>query len=81
MANYGAESGAGVDHELHANLRNDAMNIRLYVSFALTEHACNQINERARENVARASTIRREMVHRMVEPIQANGEIPAPDHA
>lgn len=81
LANYAAENSTAIDPELLANLRSDAMHIRVYVLLALSKYACSQVNDGTCENVARATMIYHSMEQRMLELMRAGGEVLAPQFA
>ena len=81
LANYASENSTAIDPELLANVRSDAMQIRVYVLLALSKYACSQVNESTCENVARATATYRSMEHKMVELMQASGELLVPQLA
>lgn len=81
LANYASENSTTIDPELLANLRSDAMHIRVYVLLALSKYACSQVNESTCENVARAAAIYHSMEQKMTELMQASGEVLVPQLA
>lgn len=72
MADYAAANCATVDRELLADLRRDAMQIRVCVMVELSKHACVQVNENTSANIAQAAAIYADMVSRMADLMQAN---------
>ena len=72
MANYAAANSATIDSELLAELRRDAMQIRVCVMIELSRNACAQLSESTNENIARATAIHAGMVSRMADLLQAN---------
>lgn len=74
MANYAAQNSAAMDVELLANLRSDALQIRVLVAGALAEYAVHQVNEGISSNVCRAASVYREMSDRMGELQQVNAD-------
>jgi hypothetical protein len=72
MANYAAANSATIDRELLADLRRDAMQIRVCVMIELSRHASAELNESTCGNIARASAVYADMVSRMAELLQAN---------
>ena len=72
MANYAAANDSIVDSELLADLRRDAMQIRVCVMIELSRRACTQVNENTYGNIARATAIYSDMVSKMADLLQAN---------
>jgi hypothetical protein len=72
MANYAAANSATIDSELLAELRRDAMQIRVCVMIELSRNACAQLSEGTNRNIARATAIHAGMVSRMADLLQAN---------
>jgi hypothetical protein len=72
MANYAAVSSATIDRELLAELRRDAMQIRVCVMIELSRHAYTEVSESTCGNIARASAVYADMVSRMADLMQAN---------
>jgi len=79
MAEYAIRNGCGsVDRGLLAELRSDAMQIRVSVVLALTQYAFSQINERICANAQHATMTYQEMVSRMSGLLEVNGGQLAP---
>ncbi len=78
MADYAARNSESVDRELLETLRSDAMQIRVYVAFALGQYAFRQLNESICVNAYRAASMYVEMEDRMTELLQghAGGLVP-----
>jgi hypothetical protein len=72
MANFAAANSSIVDSELLADLRRDAMQIRVCVMIELSRRACAQVNESTYGNIARATAIYSDMVSKMADLLQAN---------
>jgi hypothetical protein len=72
MANYAVANSATIDRELVAELRRDAMQIRVCVMIELSRHAYSEINESTCGNIARATAVYADMVSRMADLMQAN---------
>ena len=70
MADFAARHSETLDVELLANLRSDALQIRVLVAGALAQYALHQLNEGISSNVERAASLYRAMSERM-------GELPA----
>ncbi len=73
MADYAARNSDSVDREMLANLRSDAMQIRVCVLTALGKYAFSQVNESISMNVSRAAAMYTEMAARTTELLRANG--------
>ncbi len=73
MADYAARNSDTVDRELLANLRSDAMQIRVSVLTALAKYAFSQVNESISVNVSHAASMYTEMAQRTAELLQVNG--------
>ena len=72
IADFAAENCRGVDRELIAALRNDAMQIRSCALIELTKYACGQVSERAIENAASAATYYADMLSRTAQLLEGN---------
>jgi hypothetical protein len=72
MANYAAANSATIDREVLADLRRDAMQIRVCVMIELSRNAYSEINESTCGNIGRASAVYAEMVSRMADLMQPN---------
>ena len=70
MASYAARNSSSFDRDLLANLRSDALQIRVLVLRALVAYALHQLNESIALNAYRASTMYREMAGRMNTVLQ-----------
>ena len=79
MADYAARNSDTVDRELLANLRSDAMQIRVSVLTALAKYAFSQVNESISANVSNAASMYTEMAQRTAELLQVNGGNLAPN--
>jgi hypothetical protein len=79
MADYAARNGNSVDLELLANLRSDAMQIRVCVLSALAKYAFSQVNESISANVSRAASMYTEMAARTAQLLQVNGRDMVPN--
>lgn len=79
MADYADRHGKGVDPMLLANLRSDAMQIRLCVLMALTQYAFSQASEGVRVNALRAAGLYTGMAARMTRLLQENDATLLPD--
>jgi len=73
MADYAARNSDTVDRDLLANLRSDAMQIRVCVLSALAKYAFSQVNESISANVSSAASMYTEMAARTAELLQVNG--------
>jgi len=73
MADYAARNSDTVDRELLANLRSDAMQIRVCVLSTLAKYAFSQVNESISANVSHAASMYTEMAARTAEILQVNG--------
>jgi hypothetical protein len=73
MADYAARNSDSVDPELLANLRSDALQIRVYVLAALGRYAFSQVNESISANVTHAAGMYTEMAARTSQLLQVNG--------
>jgi len=78
MADYAAKHSPGVDLEMLATLRSDAMHIRLCVLMALGQYAFSQAGEGVRVNAFRAAQMYTAMAARMTRFLQeyAAGVVP-----
>jgi len=81
MADYAARNSDSVDSELLANLRSDAMQIRVCVLTALVRYAFSRVNEGICVNALRAVSAYTEMSARMGELLQGNALGAAPGFA
>ena len=81
MANYVSECGAEIDPGLLADLRSDALRIRLHLSLALAKCACDHAAASTTENVADVVAIYRGMVEKSFELVQTCGDLLGPDLA
>lgn len=72
MADYAARNSDSVDLEMLAELRSDAMQIRLSVLSALGKYAFGQVNESICANVSHAASIYAEMTVRTAELLRVN---------
>jgi hypothetical protein len=72
MASYAARNSDTVDPDLLANLRSDALQIRVLVLRALIAYALHQLNEGITLNAFRAASMYREMSGRMSAVLQVN---------
>lgn len=79
MADYAARNSAGVDPVLVANLRSDAMQIRLCVIVALAQYGFSQASEGVRVNAYRAAQMYTAMAARMTLLLQDHAAIILPD--
>ncbi len=81
IANYAAFNSTLTDPELIAALRQDAFQLRVRVVVALSQCACDQMNESTYAIVSRATAYYADMVKRTAELAQANGRPLAPGFA
>jgi len=72
IADVAAQNCTGVDPELLAALRNDAMQIRTCALIELTKYACGQLSERAIANAASAATYYADMLSRTAQLLEGN---------
>jgi hypothetical protein len=72
MANYAAANNAAIDRELLAELRRNAMQIRVCVMIELSRHACTEVSESTCGNIARAAAVYADMVSRMADLMPAD---------
>ena len=70
LADYAAEHGQGVDHELLEHLRSDAFQIRLCVMMALAQHLMSASSVGASVHAHRATATYSEMLVRLTAFIQ-----------
>lgn len=75
MADYAARNGSAIDRELLAELRSDALQIRVSVVIALTQYALHQVNERICSNATRAAAMYKNMSVRMSDVLQVSGQL------
>lgn len=75
MADYAVRNGSSIDREMLAELRSDALQIRVSVVIALTQYAMHQVNERMCSNGLRAAAMYREMSARMSDLLQVDGQL------
>jgi hypothetical protein len=80
MADYADHHGTGVDPMLLANLRSDAMQIRLCVLMAMAQYAFSQASEGVRVNALRAAGLYTGMAARMTRLLQENAATVLPDY-
>ncbi len=80
MADYAARNTEAMDAELLANLRSDALQIRVLVAGALAKYALHQLNEGISSNVYRAASLYREMTGRMTGLLPVNAGALAPQY-
>ena len=73
MADYAARNSDSVDREMLAELRSDAMQIRVSVLTALGKYAFSQVNESICANVSHAASMYTEMSARTAELLRVNG--------
>lgn len=71
MADYAVRHNSGIDPSLLAELRSDALQIRMLVLYALTEYALHQVNEETWDKAGRAALTYRHMSKQMSELLQA----------
>lgn len=74
MADYAARNGSAIDRGMLAELRSDALQIRVSVIIALTQYAMYQVNERICSNGQRAASMYKDMSARMVAVLEVNGQ-------
>ncbi len=72
MADFAARNSNTIDTNILAQLRSDAMQIRVSVVMALTQYAMHRLNERICANALRAASVYTEMTERMSELLQVN---------
>jgi hypothetical protein len=72
MADYAARNSDTIDRELIANLRSDAMQIRVSVLEALARYAFCEVNEGICGNALRAASMYTMMTTRMTQLLQVN---------
>lgn len=77
MADYAARNSATIDRSLLAELRSDALQIRVSVVLALTQYALHQLNESICANALRAASLYKDMNSRMSDLLQVNGQMAA----
>lgn len=70
MASYASRQDSGIDPMLLAELRSDALQIRLLVVVALAQYAMHQVNEEICGKAGRAASIYQEMSQRMSDLLQ-----------
>lgn len=73
MADYAARNSDTVDPGLLADLRSDAMQIRVCVLSTLAKYAFSQVNESISANVSQAASMYTEMAARTTELLQVHG--------
>ena len=73
MADYAARNSDTVDKEMLAELRSDAMQIRVSVLSALGKYAFSQVNESISAIVTHAGAMYTEMSARTAELLRVNG--------
>lgn len=78
MADYAAHNGSSVDREILAELRSDAMQIRVSVVMALAQYAMHQVNERICANALHAASMYKDMSARMSSLIDVSSQTMAP---
>lgn len=72
MANYAARNSDSVDLELLADLRGDAMQIRVYILKTLAKYAFSAVNDYVCMSALRAESAYAEMELRMNELLEVN---------
>lgn len=75
IADFAARNGSSIDRKMLAELRSDALQIRVSVVIALTQYAMHQVNERICSNALRAASMYKEMSARMSDVLQVNGQL------
>jgi hypothetical protein len=75
MADYATRNGVSIDRQILAELRSDALQIRVSVVIALTQYAMHQVNERICSNALRAASMYKDMSARMSDVLQVNGQL------
>ena len=73
MADYAARNSDTVDKVMLAELRSDAMQIRVSVLSALGKYAFSQVNDSISANVTHAAAMYTEMSARTAELLRVNG--------
>ena len=73
MADYAARNSDTFDKQMLAELRSDAMQIRVSVLSALGKYAFSQVNESISVNVTHAAAMYTEMSARTAELLRVNG--------
>jgi hypothetical protein len=76
MADYAVRHKSTIDPTLLAELRSDALQIRMLVMIALTQYALQQLNEGICGKAGRAASIYQEMSTRMNSVLQAGAVAP-----
>ncbi|MGA9672816.1 MAG: hypothetical protein WBQ94_26610 [Terracidiphilus sp.] len=72
IADYAARNSDSIPRELLADLRNDAMQIRVYVLITLAKYAIGEVSESIVMNALRVESAYAEMTLRMTDLIQQN---------
>lgn len=72
IADFVDQNCTGVDKELLAALRDDAMQIRTCALMELTKYACSQVSEHTIGNAARAATHYADMLSRTAQLMEGN---------
>lgn len=73
MADYALRHGSSIDRETLAQLRSDALQIRVSVIMALTQYALHQLNDRICANAQHAASMYSEMTARMGGLLDVSG--------
>ncbi|MGB8260951.1 MAG: hypothetical protein WCE75_11395 [Terracidiphilus sp.] len=79
LADFADRHSTGVDRELLATLRSDAMQIRLCVLMALAQYGFSHASEGVRVNAFRAATMYTEMAARLTGLLQEHAAAVIPD--
>jgi len=79
MAEYAARNSESIDHLLLETLRSDAVQIRVCVLMALSQHAFCKTCEGVRVNAFRAASMYTGMAARMTQLLQENAAVILPD--
>lgn len=74
MADYAARNGSSIDCDLLAELRSDALQIRVSVVMALAQYATHQVNERICANALHAASMYKDMSARMSNVLAVSGQ-------
>jgi hypothetical protein len=72
LADYATRNSVTLDRELLANLRRDALQIRMRVAMALVQYAFSQLNEGICANAMRAASMYAGMTEQMAQLLQVN---------
>lgn len=75
MADYATRNGSSIDRQVLAELRSDALQIRVSVVIALTQYAMHQVNERICSNALRAASMYKDMSTRMNDVLEGSGQL------